>query len=458
MLHHLINWLNEVTFLGIKGEDTYLTKFRKRILNRTFFVLGFTALVFMLEGIFFKERIVILISLFFIFFATGLLYLNHRNRFQISFYVLSFLFPSIFLGIIILYGDALRVDYTLSFFIVLVLALYNNKWIRTLNVVFLIILQIAGIYYTSHFPSPLAEYVNPADRIIVFTSTTFCLFILVYQFIRESNKYQNRQQELNEDLDKKNRQLQDIIVEKERLNLELVEKSNELQRANDFLESYTYITSHDLKTPVRTINSFSDLLKKKLRHVDDPDIKEYLDFIKSGALQMDSILNGIIENAQSNRSSLKVDQVDCNALLEEIMDQFKFRLEEINGEIAYTTLPAIRGDKMMLKKVFFNLIDNGLKYNDDPKPRVFICYQQKGNWHEFTVADNGMGIQTRYSQDIFKMFKKLHTANQFAGSGVGLALCRKIIELHSGRIWLAPSKEKGSTFQFQLPLALPATE
>lgn len=451
MLHHLINWVNQVTFLGIGEDDSYIVKFRKRVLNRTFFIVVLSAMIFILEGIFFDNSHVTIVPLFFIAIAIVLLLFNYYRRFKISFYALSFLFPTMFLGVIILYGDRLRMDYTISFFIVLVLTLYDDYRTRIVNILYLVFLQIFSLYFTNNYESPFAEYVDYFDSLIVLTATTLGLFILVYQFIRESKKFQNRQEALNLDLDKKNKELRDIIFEKERLNQELLEKTDDLQRANDFLESYTYITSHDLKTPVRSINSFSDLLYKKLRHFDDEDAKDYLGFIKSGALQMDGILNGIIENAQSNRSSLERESVDCDELLQEISRQIFSHLENINGQFTCAVLPKVRADRMMLKKVFLNLIDNGFKYNNQTQPKVEIRYRSTDGFHEFSVVDNGIGIPDQYSEAIFKMFKKLHGANDFSGSGVGLALCKKIVELHNGKIWLDTSRPSGSTFKFTLP-------
>ncbi|PHN08265.1 sensor histidine kinase [Flavilitoribacter nigricans] len=451
MLNQLLHWVNQVTFLGIKDGESYLVRFRKRVLNRTYFLIAFFCLVLILEGFWNQQNKVTLVPVILMAISVGLLLLNHRGYFKISFLVLSFFFPTLFLGIIYLYGPTLKLDYTISFFIVLVLTLYDNSRIRIINILYLIVLQFFSFYFISNFTSPYAAYVDYFDSIIVLTGTTFGLFILTYQFIRISKAFQDHQQTYAENLDLKNRELKRNITEKEMLNRQLQERTEELQRANDFLESYTYITSHDLKTPIRNINSFSELLQKKLGEVDNEDIKDYLAFIRSGALQINSIVNGIIENAQSNRSSLEVEQVDCREMISDIERKLEIRLSEINGRIIYEGLPGICADKMMLQKVFFNLIDNGLKYNDSPAPSVSISYTEREQEHEFAVSDNGIGIQSRYSQDIFKMFKKLHGVQEFSGSGVGLALCKKIIELHGGKIWLEDPAPGGSTFRFIIP-------
>lgn len=452
MLSSLFNYINRVTFFGIEESDSYILKFRKRVLNRTFFIIAFACSIILVESALLDTREKTLVPISIMIISVGFLIGNYYNRFRASALALSFLFPLGFLVIIILYGDQLKLDYTISFFIVLVLTLYDSRRIRIVNIAYLILIQTFSFYYTSHYSSLYSEYVDFFDSLIVLTATTFGLFILVFQFIRISKAYQEQQDVYTKELDQKNLELKDNIVEKEMLNDRLLEKTKELQKANDFLESYTYITSHDLKSPIRNISSFSELLQKKLKDIDNRDVQDYLDFINSGALQINGILDGIIENAQSNRSSLIREQIDCNELLDSITGQMAHRLELINGAVSFEHLPVIQADRRMLHKVFHHLIDNGLKYNVSDTPRVYIHYHQTGDIHEFSVTDNGIGIRSEYSEDIFKMFKKLHGINEFGGSGVGLALCRKIVELHRGKIWLdRPRNGRGSIFKFNLP-------
>lgn len=451
MLYQLLNWVNQIAFFGIQPEEPYMVRFRKRALNRTFFIIALTATVFILEGFVTSRRSITFIPAFFVLVSLIMLLLNYYNRFKISCFVLSFVFPVLFLGAIILYGEKLKLDYTISFFIVLVLTLYDKAWIRVVNLLFLIVLQGFSLYYTSNYDSVFAEYVDSFDSLLVLLATTLGLLILVFQFIRGSKDFHLQQLELNQDLDKKNRALLEIITEKETLNQKLREKTDDLQRANDFLESYTYITSHDLKTPIRNISSFSELLQKKLDMTDNQDVKDYLGFIRQGALQINGILDGIIENAQSNRSSLQLEYFDCQILIKKISQKLNTYLEEIDGEISFLELPSVCADRMMIHKVFYNLIHNGLKYSNASCPRVKITHRYTDHMHEFSVSDNGIGVQPQFEEDIFKMFKKLHSSGEFTGSGVGLALCRKIVELHGGKIWLAHSDENGSTFTFTLP-------
>jgi len=178
---------------------------------------------------------------------------------------------------------------------------------------------------------------------------------------------------------------------------------------------------------------------------------DYLKFMKTGVFQVNAIVEGIIENAKSNSSSLQLEAVDCMEIIEEIQAKKQFHLESFQGQLLFQELPPIQADKIMLTKVFYNLVDNGFKYNKSATPIVKISYLGTPEQHEFSVSDNGIGIPRAYRDNIFKMFKKLHSTQEFSGVGVGLALCKKIIELHRGRIWLDTENQAGSTFKFTIP-------
>lgn len=451
MSKKLFRFINRITYFGIEDNDSYLEKFRKRVLNRTFFIIAVSCLIFVLQILFLEDKENTLIPLLMGLISTGSLLFTYFKKFNWASVMLSVVFPTLFLGAIIIYGDALKLDYTISFFIVLVLTLYDGIRSRILNIGYLILLQVVSFYYTSHYHSIYEQYVDFNDSLIVLTFTTLGLFILVFQFIRAGKSFQEEQKKLNEDLDAKNRQLQQNIADKMLLNKELQKKTRDLQQSNDFLESYTYITSHDLKSPMRTILSFSELLSKKLKNVQDEDVQDYLNFIKTGALQFNAIIEGIIENAQNNRSSLQLESVDCNELMEQLESRLRFKLEQNRAVLRYERLPVIWADRRMITQIFEKLVDNGLKYNTSERPAVFISHQETDDIYEFSVADNGIGIQAPYQEDVFKMFKKLHRPEEFSGSGVGLALCKKIVELHQGEIWLDQLAGSGSVFRFTIP-------
>lgn len=432
MLKKLFSLVSRVTYFGIEQNDSYLQRFRKRVLNRTFVIVGCGCLLLILNAILAGNPIQLLQPIVVAVIAFASLLLTYFNYFRIARFILTFFLPSLFLGVIMLYGSGLKLDYTIAFFTVLVLTMYDKSRPLIINLIYLIALQGFSYYFMANYESPYAAYVDPYDSITIMLFTTIGLFVLVSKFIRATKDFQSDQEKINQ---------------------KLLEKTKELQRSNEFLESYTYIASHDLKTPIRSISSFAKLLQKKLKTNEDPDVKDYLNFISTGTKQLHNIVDGIIENAMSNRSNLSYEMTDCTRLLQEIEQKMEVRLHHINGQLRYDRLPVVPADKNMLAKAFYYLIDNGFKYNHDENPQVRVTHRQSDGKHEFAVSDNGIGIPNRFRKDIFKMFKKLHPQQEYEGSGVGLALCKKIIELHGGKLWLDIKTKHGSTFYFSLPLS-----
>lgn len=433
MLKKLFSLVSQVTYFGIEQNDSYLQRFRKRVLNRTFVIVGCGCLLLILNAILAGNPIQLLQPIVVAAIAFTSLLLTYFNYFRIARFILTFFLPSLFLIVIMLYGSGLKLDYTIAFFTVLVLTMYDKSRPLIINLIYLIALQGFSYYFMANYESPYAAYVDPYDSITIMLFTTIGLFVLVNKFIQATKNFQSEQEKTNQ---------------------KLLEKTRELQRSNEFLESYTYIASHDLKSPLRSITSFSDLILKKLKNSPDTDIKDYLRFLKKEVIQINAVIDGIIENAKDNSSNIKYDDVDTQRLLRQIEHELSPRLKDIDGQIVYHNLPVIRADQRMITKVFFNLIDNSLKYNRADQPRVSITHRLVEDSHEFSIADNGIGIPLAYSEDIFKMFKKLHVHHEFSGSGVGLALSKKIIELHGGQLWLDTETKEGSTFYFSLPISV----
>lgn len=442
---------NKLSHLGITDQETHLGRFRKRVINRTFFVIGLTCGLLALQATLVNSVQDVYVPVIIGMVTFAALSLNYFRLYLLAQLFLTFFYPTLLLFIIFLYGPGLRLEYTISLFLVFAFILYDDKRLRIINLVYLVLIQFFGYYYTTHEISAFSQYVDTGDSIIVLLGTTLGLALLVYKYASEHKVLLEQQQILNRDLNAKNEELESIVEEKVRLNEQLLEKTRDLRRSNEFLESYTYIASHDLKTPIRGISGFSALLQKKLKSFKDEDIQDYLKYISTGVIQLNSIVDGIIENAESNRSNLHYEYIDCMELIQGIEHKLRLRLESIQGHLVFRDLPFIYADKGMLAKVFYYLIDNGFKYNHDQKPEVLVTYRKCDKKHEFSISDNGIGVPPPYQDDIFKMFKKLHPKQEYGGSGVGLALCKKIIELHRGEIWLEQNVQEGSIFRFTIP-------
>lgn len=235
---------------------------------------------------------------------------------------------------------------------------------------------------------------------------------------------------------------------------ELNEKNQELERyfeSNSQLENFAYIASHDLKAPIRTIVSFSQLLKRKLEGSIDEESKEYLDFVISGSRNMRDLIDDLLDYSKVNSQENDVNEVDTDGLLSAITSEIQVSIQENNAIVNWEKLPTIDGDLIKLKQLFQNLITNAIKFQrPDINPVVQIKSKETKTHWQFSVTDNGIGIKAAYFDDIFKLFKKLHSNESFDGTGLGLAICRKIVEQHEGEIWVASEFGKGTTFYFTL--------
>ena len=246
------------------------------------------------------------------------------------------------------------------------------------------------------------------------------------------------------------------ITERKAMELELLENNKNLQDLNsklaiinDDLEQFTYATSHDLQEPLRTIIGFVKLLDSKHGHTLDDEAKKYLEYIKEGTQRMSTLTHQILSYSQVDKFGLGYEEIELEILLTEVLKELKTTVQETKAEIS-TNFPKqkIICQSGRLKMVFYNLIANGIRFNESEIPTIEIGFEDKEEeWH-FTVSDNGIGI----SEDedyIFAPFKRLNNRSKFPGNGIGLSICRRIVNLHGGRIWYT-GKSEGTTFHFTI--------
>lgn len=233
-----------------------------------------------------------------------------------------------------------------------------------------------------------------------------------------------------------------------------LQKSNEiLRQTNEELERFTHIASHDLKEPIRNIAGFTNLIQRRMKQNNDPALAEYLGFIEKNANQLYNLIEDVLEYSRINQHSHKAkEKVDIQSLVSQVEDLLKFNIRKKNVLIRCRSLPRIVTNKTKLMVVLKNLIENGIKYNQNPKPVIEISYQRQGQFHHFSIRDNGIGISSEYFRQIFGMFKRLHTREVYEGSGMGLAICKKIIHQLGGNIEVESVVGEGSAFTFSLPV------
>jgi light-regulated signal transduction histidine kinase (bacteriophytochrome) len=231
---------------------------------------------------------------------------------------------------------------------------------------------------------------------------------------------------------------------------EITRKNAELERLSNDLNNYVHFVSHDMKAPLRHIKALSIFINEDYGDKLDEKSKEYVRKIGTTCDNAEAMINELLKLAKMSDTEIVREVVEVKDVIGDVETELEFFLKEENGKIeVMDDLPAISVHEAWLKDLFVNLITNGIKYNDNVEKVVMIGFDGEGRKQVFFVADNGMGIEDKYKEEVFKPFKRVHADKE--GSGLGLTICRKVVEAHGGRIWLESEVGKGSTFFFTIP-------
>jgi len=238
-------------------------------------------------------------------------------------------------------------------------------------------------------------------------------------------------------------------------NARLSSQTEELKRSNGDLQRFAIVASHDLKEPLRTINSFVQLLLRKDKGNLSKEGNEYANFIIESVGRMAALLDGLMRYSVIGKNKVEFKPVPLNKILENVEKNLYFKLSENQGTIIYNNLPDINGNPEQISQLFQNLIDNSLKFKNCMPPIIDVQsqpYRHNLDYHKITITDNGIGIKEEFQDKIFEIFKRLHnTQDQYEGSGVGLAVCKRIVEQHNGKIWVNTDYTNGFSVSFTLP-------
>ena len=242
------------------------------------------------------------------------------------------------------------------------------------------------------------------------------------------------------------------IVRIDRARQRIQQRSSELARSNADLEQFAYVASHDLSEPLRKVTNFSQLLERQYADQLDEKARQYIVFMVDGAKRMQTLINDLLDFSRVGRSSENFVPVDLEAALARAVGNLEEPIAEANAVIEHDPLPTVPGEATLLTALLQNLVSNAVKYHSPDRPcRVHLSAEQQGDDWLLTIDDNGIGVDPQYADRIFTIFQRLHLRDQYAGTGIGLALCRRILDFHRGRIWLAEKDEPGARFQFTLP-------
>lgn len=294
-------------------------------------------------------------------------------------------------------------------------------------------------------PFVLNPHFDPTSSSPSRTILVLAVSLLISRVSQSRDQAEAALREANETLDEKVRQR----------TAELERSNSELRRLNEDLNQFAYSASHDLREPLRMIMIFSQMLERKYKGQLNADADSYIASILQGAKRMETLLQDLLAYAHTiNIAPDKVGIVDSAAVMAQALVHLSASVNESGARITYGGLPKLRMQEVHLLQLFQNLIGNAIKYRGPEAPRIEISAEPIGPDWKICVKDNGIGIAPRYTEQIFRMFKRLHNSEEYEGTGMGLAICQRIIERYGGRIWVEQTEEgKGSTFCFTLPRA-----
>jgi signal transduction histidine kinase len=230
------------------------------------------------------------------------------------------------------------------------------------------------------------------------------------------------------------------------------EQAEDLRRSNAELEQFAYVASHDLQEPLRKVASFCQLLERRYKGQLDERGEQYIEFAVDGAKRMQQLINDLLAFSRVGRVTADFVPVDLSEALRQALAQLDLVISESDAEVTSDPLPTVLGESTLLVQLFQNLLGNGVKFAGDAKPRIHIGVHRAGEVWEFCCADKGIGIEPQYEDKIFVIFQRLHGRDVYGGTGIGLAMCKKIVEYHGGRMWLDTTVTEGATFRWTLPV------
>lgn len=244
------------------------------------------------------------------------------------------------------------------------------------------------------------------------------------------------------------------ITQMKQAEIKLRDYARELERKNEDLQHFVNATSHDLKTPLRTIASYLQLIERKNKEKLDEDSVSLIQSAVGSVKHLDKLIGDIYQYSVADRSDKPAEVTDLNATVDEIMAQMADTIQTSNAYVKHSNLPVIKMAPAHAGMLFSNLLSNALKYNTAAQPVVTVDFKEGADAYTISVSDNGIGIDKKYVGQVFEIFKRLHTAMEYEGTGVGLAICKKIVESYGGSIWVDSEAGKGTTFSFSLPKAV----
>ena len=249
-----------------------------------------------------------------------------------------------------------------------------------------------------------------------------------------------------------NEQLHREVAERKKAESMLEQALSDLKRSNTDLEQFAYIVSHDLQEPLRMVSSYMELLRRRYEGKLDHDADDFIGFAVDGASRMQTLIRDLLIYSRVGTRGKPLTPTDCEDIFPQVLANLKLAIEDSGAVVTCNALPTLNADASQLIRLFQNLIGNAIKFRGDNPVHVHVAAEQKGSEWLFSVADNGIGISPEYFDRIFVVFQRLHGRDEYEGTGIGLAVCKKIVERHGGQMWVESEPGRGATFYFTIPV------
>lgn len=358
------------------------------------------------------------------------IFLNKLEYYSAAKIYFSFAVTIIIVGLNLLFGRDFGGEFGFFPLIVMAVVFFEKFSVKLLWLLFYLTTYVISVSYISYHGPLMSENLNITSYYYMMGICYFSVFLMSYAFIKENVKFEKQT---------------NLLLEK------LTLKNETLEIANQELEKFAFVASHDLKTPLRNINSFLNLIQIKLKQGKTSEIDEYLEFASLNAQRMHGLIQDILEFSRINNEEVSFENKDLTEILLQSIQNLQPFIKENNAKIIYNQLPKLFCNETQIQSLFQNLIENGIKYNTSKVPIISIDCKDKDIEYQISVTDNGIGIDEEFKDKIFDMFYRLHNQSEFSGSGIGLAICKKITTFHGGHFKVHSSKGHGTTFNITLP-------
>jgi signal transduction histidine kinase len=426
-LKYILRIWTEISNIGIDSQITNIEQKKVKVLNQGIgiglFFQSFVCLTYLVHF----EIIILFLGSIILGMLLFLWYLNFRKQFGTAQFIVNAFLPLLMVLIGFLYGEKTGIQHNLIIFITTAVFFNKKAILKILFVSYNVLLSLFLKYYWGSYESVFADHVTTPTEIVSFITAITVTITLIITFLKENESY-----------DKKNQAL-----------LKSLEQNNEeLKRANEALERFAYIASHDLKTPLRTILGYTELLERDFNRGKTDSFSNYFGQIKQGTLQMNDLIKSTLEYSRVSNLETEKIWIDLNQLIKSVENAYT---NDKKVSFIIKDLPTIYAEENQILSLFQNLIENGLKYNNEDFKIIEISCKTTDNSYLFTVSDNGIGIPEEFHNQIFTMFKRLHTNQQYEGTGLGLAICEKVVAKLNGKLSLVSKINEGTTFYIELP-------